>query len=299
MKVLLLGSKGQLGHQLTAEISPVFNLIDFSRKKLDITDHKKVNETISEIDPDIIINAAAYTNVEEAEMQQELAYAINARAVKNIAEISNRLNKWLVHFSTDYVFDGVKHFAYSEKDHPNPVNIYGASKLAGEISITNSNCKHLIFRTSWVIGAHGKNFARTILKLAQKQSSLNVINDQFGVPTSTDLIARVTIDAIKSIENNHSWPIGLYNLAPKGSTNWHEVAKQILEIADWQGLILAATSENLNPIKSSEMKQKAKRPKNSQLKLDKLASKLSFELPDWQTDLHQVTKKIINELSTI
>ena len=225
------------------------------------------------------MNAAAYTAVDKAETYAEYAHAINAKAVQNLAQIAKKERLWLIHYSTDYVFDGSKQSPYIETDLPNPINVYGMSKLAGERTIANTDCQNLIFRTTWIIGKDGHNFAKTILRLASKHDHLKVIKDQIGVSTSPFLIARVTIDAIHSIKQDNAWPKGIYHLAPQGVSSWYEITKTLITYAEQQNVPLSVHASNIQAITTSEYPTAAKRPLNSQLDTQKLSSQLSFKLP--------------------
>ena len=297
MKIMLLGSNGQLGKELDKKISSAFSVFAFPRSKLDITNEQAVYEAVFHIQPDLIINAAAYTAVDKAESDKERAYDVNAYSVARLAQLVNAKKVWLIHYSTDYVFDGTKLGRYSEKDKTNPINIYGASKLAGESAITETNCQHLIFRTSWVIGKDGNNFAKTILRLAMERDYLRVINDQIGVPTSPSLISRITLDAIYAIQINKAWPQGVYHLAPQGITNWFEIAQTLLAHAEKKKLLLQATANDIQAISTSEYLTAARRPMNSLLKTHKLQSQLSFNLPHWRDDFLITSKNICKDLS--
>ena len=293
MNIMLLGSNGQLGKELDHHLSAVGNVYSFSRSKLDITREKAVNEVIQNIRPDIIINAAAYTKVDKAEKDKEKAFAINSVSVSNLAQLAKVNRVWLIHYSTDYVFDGTKSEPYNEKDFMNPINIYGASKLAGEKAITKSNCQHLIFRSSWVVGKDGHNFAKTILRLAINGEHLKIVRDQIGVPTTTSLISKVTVDAILAIQRQSAWPIGIYHLAPKGISDWFEIAQTLLTFAEHLKLPLKITADDVQAITSAQYQTLAKRPLNSLLNTKKLQSKLSFDIPYWKDDFLKMAKYIL------
>lgn len=295
MKILLLGANGQLGKELSRQLPLVGDLTAHTRASLDVTDHKAVLEAVRKIEPNVIVNAAAYTAVDKAEEEQSLAYAINADAVENLAKISRDIGSWLIHYSTDYVFDGRKNGAYLETDIPNPANVYGASKLAGENAIEQTECDHLIFRTTWVIGKDGNNFAKTILRLASDRESLRVISDQCGVPTSPALITRVTIDAVKSIGTSLGWEKGIYNLAPKGVSNWHEIAQTLINFASGRGVELKAKVADIQAIPTSEYPTPAQRPLNSVLNIEKISQHIAFKLPNWKDDFLVVATDIIEE----
>jgi dTDP-4-dehydrorhamnose reductase len=296
MKILLLGSNGQLGRELERQLSSVGSVAAFPRSALDITNHRAVMDAVLAIHPNVIVNAAAYTAVDKAETDVERANAVNAEAVANLAQIAHKERAWLIHYSTDYVFDGSKKSPYTETDKPNPINLYGASKLAGEKAISDTKCQHLIFRTSWVIGKDGNNFAKTIMRLAAEGNSLKVISDQLGVPTSPSLISKITIDAIRAIKQNKAWPRGIYHLAPQGVSSWHEIAKTLIVYAEQQRVRLNTQVECIQAITTAEYPTAAKRPLNSQLDTRKLQSQLSFDLPHWKDDFLAVASEIIGEL---
>ena len=299
MKILLLGSNGQLGKELERQLSAVGSVAAFPRSALDITNHQAVREAVHCVHPDLIVNAAAYTAVDKAETNAKYAHAVNVAAVANLAQIAKEECLWLIHYSTDYVFDGSKQTPYFETDTPNPINVYGASKLAGERAIADVDCKHLIFRTTWVIGKDGHNFAKTIIRLATVHDNFNVINDQLGVPTSPALIVRVTIDAIQAIKKDKAWLQGIYHLTPKGISNWHDIAKTLVVYAEQQHVPLKANAEDIHAISTAENPTAAKRPLNSQRDTHQLRSQLSFELPHWKDDFLAVARDILKELETV
>ena len=299
MKILLIGSNGQLGRELERQLSSVGNVAAFPRSALDITNHRAVRDAVLAIHPNIIVNAAAFTAVDKAETDSERANSVNAEAVANLVQIAQKEGAWLIHYSTDYVFDGSKPTPYIETDAPNPINVYGASKLAGETAIAAADFQHLIFRTSWVIGKDGNNFAKTILRLAAERNSLKVISDQLGAPTSPSLISKITIDAIRAIKQDKAWPQGIYHLAPQGVSSWHEIAKTLIVYAEQQRVQLNTQVENIQAITTAEYPTAAKRPLNSQLDTHKLRAQLSFDLPHWKDDLLAVASDIVKELETV
>ncbi|MDB0064234.1 dTDP-4-dehydrorhamnose reductase [Gammaproteobacteria bacterium] len=295
MKILLLGASGQLGTELNRQLPLIAEIKAYTRSELDITDTQAVIETISSFKPNVIVNAAAYTAVDNAEEEKSLAYAINSDAVAVLAQQAAKQGAWLIHYSTDYIFDGEKTAPYTEMDAPNPINVYGASKLAGEEFIAASNCNHFIFRTTWVIGKDGRNFAKTILRLATQRDSLSVISDQYGVPTSPSLITNVTIDAIRAIKQQKAWPSGAYNLAPLGVSTWYEIAQTLIIMAKENGVPLTISAEDILAITTDEYPTPAKRPLNSQLETQKLSQQLSFHLPHWKDDFSAVAAEVIKE----
>jgi len=299
MKILLLGSNGQLGRELERQLSSVGSVAAFPRSALDITNHRAVTDAVLAIHPNVIVNAAAYTAVDKAETDAERANSVNAEAVANLAQIAQKEAAWLIHYSTDYVFDGNKPTPYIETDAPNPINVYGASKLAGETAIAAADFQHLIFRTSWVIGKDGNNFAKTILRLAAERNFLKVISDQRGAPTSPSLISKITIDVIRAIKEDKAWPQGIYHLAPQGVSSWHEIAKTLIVYAEQQRVRLNTQVADIQAITTAEYPTAAKRPLNSQLDTSKLRAQLSFDLPHWKDDFLAVASDIVKELETV
>lgn len=299
MRILLLGANGQLGKELEFQLPSVANVAAFPRDSLDITNHKAVRDAIRCFRPNIIINAAAYTAVDKAETDVEFAHAVNADAGANLAQIAREHSSWLFYYSTDYVFDGSKKSPYLETDTPNPINVYGASKLAGEREIAAVNDQYLILRTSWVIGKNGNNFAKTILRLAAERDTLKVISDQLGVPTSPSLISEITIDAIRAIKRNKAWPHGIYHLAPQGVSSWYEIAKTLIDYVEQQRVQLKARVGDIQAITTAEYPTAAKRPLNSRLDTNKLRSQLSFDLPHWKDDFLGVARDIVKELENV
>jgi dTDP-4-dehydrorhamnose reductase len=294
MKIVILGSNGQLGQKLKNDLNGKFNLFTFNKKELDITNLNKVSNVIKSISPDIIINTSAYTAVDKAEDEKKLAFEINEMAVRNIAKISKNLDCFLIHYSTDYVFDGKKKSPYAENDTPNPINVYGNSKLKGEKAISEINGKYYILRLSWVIGENSSNFVNKILELSLEKSELKVVNDQIGVPSSTLLISKVTENLIETIYKKKPWPYGIYHLAPKGATNWYEIAKIFLKFAKNKGLLLKTDPDKIIAISSGEFPTKAARPKNSIFNTEKIEKEIKFDLPHWSDDFINISKNILN-----
>ena len=295
MKIILLGSNGQLGSELKNSLEGKYNSIFFSSKELDITNFSLIEKIIDQEKPDILINAAAYTAVDKAESNKIRAFKVNDEAVNIIAQRIKLINSYLIHYSTDYVFDGKKKDKYNEDDTTNPLSIYGKSKLAGENKIVETDCKYFIFRTSWVCGTNGNNFIKTIKNLSLNKKIISVVNDQFGVPTSTKLISKVTESLIRDICNNNSWTSGIYNLVPNGETNWYEMAILISKIA-----VSEFSNENfknlsINKVSSKEYKTEAVRPINSLLSNKKLQLKLNFTFSDCEEDFIPLVRKIFEE----
>ncbi len=279
--------------ELARQLPVVGDVVAYSRSELDICDHGAVRAVVDSVQPLVIVNAAAYTAVDRAEEDEAGAYAANAVAVENLARLADTRDAWLIHYSTDYVFDGTKGGYYLEGDVTNPLNVYGASKLEGERAIARSGCKNLVFRTSWVIGKDGHNFAKTILRLASGRDNLQVVADQLGVPTSPLLIGKVTADAISAIGANSPWDCGIYHLAPHGETTWHEIAQALVQIAGQAGVELSLGPDDISPVPTSGYPTPAVRPLNSRLDTAKLSRVLPFELPAWEDDFSQVVGGII------
>lgn len=296
MKILLLGMDGQVGWELRRALAPLGELICCGRREADLAQPEMLRTLVDRVQPEVIVNAAAYTAVDQAESDEETATRINARAVGELAEHARRLNAWLVHYSTDYVFDGAKAGPYVENDITNPLSVYGKSKLEGERLIVQAAPKHLIFRTSWVYAARGGNFAKTMLRLAKERDALKVIADQYGAPTSAELIADVTALALYRIRSGSdtSGLAGIYHLVAGGYTSWHGYARYVLELAQSEGAVLRAKPEDVQAIPTEAYPLPAARPRNSQLNTAKLASTFQLHLPDWRYHV----KRLIDELAT-
>jgi dTDP-4-dehydrorhamnose reductase len=283
MKILLLGANGQVGTELQRTLLVLGELKSCTRAQANLEDLKGLRSLIQDYQPNVIVNAAAYTAVDRAESDKNQAELINATAVGVMAQEAKNLDAWLVHYSTDYVFDGEKLEAYIESDATNPVNVYGSTKCKGEELITSSGCKHLIFRTSWVYGSHGNNFAGNMIRLFQEKDELSVVSDQIGVPTSSELIADITFACLMQALRKNTDLSGIYHLAPSGNTSWYGFAQYLLEKG--QSIVdgLSSHSVNLNPIPTSQYPTPAQRPKNSLLNTNKISQEFGIFMPMWQT----------------
>lgn len=293
MKILLLGANGQVGQQLQRSLVSIGRVIPCTREQIDLNNMDQLRKLIRNFNPDVIVNAAAYTAVDDADDDIGLAHRINAESVGLMAQEARFLNSWLIHYSTDYVFDGTQTQPYSEAAMPNPLNVYGWTKLQGEELITKSGCNHLIFRTSWVYGTERNNFAKTVLRLASELHEFKIVNDQFGVPTSASLIAEITSQCIRklnSIANLKQEVSGIYNLTPSGCISWYGFACFLVEEAEKHGLPLIAKSKNIIPIPSSEYPTRAKRPKYSLLDNSKIQQEFDLKLPGWK---HHAQKLVL------
>jgi dTDP-4-dehydrorhamnose reductase len=297
MKILLLGKSGQVGWELQRSLSPLGDLISLDRHGAnglcgDLSDLVSLRATIRSVRPDVIVNAAAYTAVDKAEVETELADCVNARASQVMAEEACVLGAWLIHYSTDYVFNGQGADPWVESDVVSPLNHYGISKAAGEQAIIASGCKHLIFRTSWVYGTRGHNFAKTMMKLARERDTLEVIADQIGSPTGADLIADVTALAVRQVMQFPELA-GVYHLAAGGEVSWYGYACFVIDFARVHGENLAV--KTINPIETSDYPTPARRPLNSRLNTQKLRNDFSLHLPDWQSGITRMLRETLNK----
>tara|TARA_Y100001956_G_scaffold66743_1_gene68399 strand:- start:2575 stop:3441 length:867 start_codon:yes stop_codon:yes gene_type:complete len=280
MNILLLGKTGQAGFELHRTLAPLGPITAPSRAELDLTKEQAVADYLEAHNPDLIVNAAAWTAVDAAEQQQTEARRLNAGLPEQLAKYSAEQGAFLVHYSSDYVYPGNGTEPWKETSATGPLSVYGQTKLEGDQAIAQSGCEHLIFRTSWVYSARGNNFMKTMLRLAQSKPALNIVADQIGAPTPARLIAQITAMAIQS-----HIPNGLYHLAPRGETSWHGFAQEIFRQATEQGEQLAMGPDNAHPIPTSDYPTPAKRPLNSRMDLSKLEAALNIQLPDWQSQL--------------
>ncbi len=295
-KILLTGVNGQVGYALKYQLSQ-YDVIALTRDQLDLTNTNNIRQVVRELKPDLIINPAAYTAVDKAESEPELAYAINGTAPQILAEEASKLNASIIHFSTDYVYDGTKKTAYIEVDEVNPVSVYGKSKLLGENAIRSVGLPHLILRTSWVYGTYGKNFLKTILRLAAERDSLKIVADQFGAPTSSHSIAEGVVYLLNVWQDNQENQSGVYHFTNTEYTSWHGFSCEIVteynrlsEVNGWPKL--KANVDDILAISTEEYPTPAARPQNSKLDNTKLKSVFKLELPSWQQGLQQVIQNI-------
>lgn len=295
MKILLTGKNGQLGFELQRALAPLGSIVAVDREECNLADGDAVRDLVRSVAPGLIVNPAAYTAVDKAESEPELAAAINARTPAIFGEEAARLGAWVIHYSTDYVFDGEKTGAYRETDLTRPLNVYGLTKRDGELALQHSCARHLILRTSWVIGAHGQNFAKTMLRLAAERDSLSIVADQFGAPTSAALLADVTAQLVGRAQREglETFPFGLYHAVSAGVTSWHEYACFVVEEALKVGKTLKATPENIRPITTDEYPLPAKRPLNSRLDASLFAATFNLALPDWRSGVGHILQQIL------
>lgn len=296
MKMLVTGTTGQVGWELTRSLMPLGEVIAADRGRGDLSRPETIAPLVRDLRPDVIVNAAAYTAVDKAESEEDLATTVNGTSVGVLAEESRRCGALLVHYSTDYVFDGRKAEPYVENDAPNPINAYGRSKLAGEAAIQAVGCAHIILRTTWIYAARGRNFLRTVLRLAHERDELNIVADQFGAPTTARAIADITAHMVRQAQQTRTAGgtayRDVYHVTADGATNWHEFAKTIVEGARQYGLLDPKRPLRLNPIGTSDYPLPAKRPVNSLLSNQKLRDRFGIAIPAWQRGLQCVLQEV-------
>lgn len=289
MKILLLGSTGQVGRAIVERLPAHWDLVSPKRQELDLAQASSLADFLERCQPQVIVNAAAYTAVDRAESEQDLAFALNARVPQELANYSARRGVRLIHYSTDYVFSGEGDRPWQEEDIPTPVNTYGRSKLEGEQQVLEADRSAIIFRTSWVYSAHGSNFVKTALRLASQQDAMRIVDDQVGAPTSAALIADVSIKAVAA--KNLSG--GIYHLCAAEHTSWHGFASEIIALARERQPGRRWAPDGVHPIKSEEFSTPARRPKNSMLCCDKVDELLDIKRPNWKADLPETISQIL------
>ena len=294
MKILVTGKNGQVGFELSRSLAVLGDVRAVDIADCDLSDSAAIRNLVQGYHPDVIVNPAAYTAVDKAESDRLMAEAINTTAPAVFAEEAQRIGALLVHFSTDYVFDGQKVGAYTEEDVPNPQSVYGASKLAGERAVQAGCERHLILRTSWVVGAHGANFAKTMLRLATEREALSVVADQFGAPTSAALLADVTAHLIRQASlSAQGMPYGLYHAVAGGVTSWHGYACHVIERARAAGKSIRLAPDAIKAITTAEYPTPAKRPANSRMETSKLCQTFGLHLPHWQAGVDHILDQIL------
>ncbi|RWU12944.1 dTDP-4-dehydrorhamnose reductase [Pseudidiomarina gelatinasegens] len=286
MRILVTGVNGQVGFEIVRSLSIYGEILAPVRSELDLTRLEAVNDYLQATQPDVIVNAAAYTAVDKAETEQDLAFRINAELPAELAKYAQRNSAFLVHFSSDYVYPGSGDISWKETDEPAPLSTYGSSKLAGDEAIISSKANAVILRTSWVYSARGNNFMKTMLRLAKERKSLSVVADQVGAPTAARLLAQVATEFVAKRNEIES---GVYHIAPKGETSWHGFANKIFELSRQLGEKLDI--ETVQAISTEEYPTPAKRPLNSRLNTNKIESELGIELPRWQSQLELTLKE--------
>jgi len=289
MKILITGAGGQLGKKLSGISQTSFDIFTFDRQVLDITDFQSVEKLVSDINPDCVINAAAYTAVDKAEAEPEQAFNVNRDGPMNLAKVCSLLDIPLIHISTDYVFSGNKLSPYVETDEVKSINVYGESKWLGEEAVRDNCQKHIILRVSWVFGFYGNNFVKTIQRLAREREELRVVNDQFGAPTSTENISNVLMQIIKQIKISGFCGYGTYHYCDGPATSWFEFANAIVdETKQYEDLLV----KTITPITTKEFPTPAKRQKNSRMDCGKLKNQFGIEQYSWQTALKKMVKDL-------
>ncbi|MGM9428175.1 dTDP-4-dehydrorhamnose reductase [Hydrogenophaga sp. MI9] len=295
MKILLTGRNGQVGFELQRALAPLGQVHAVDSGDCNLADADALRALVRKLQPQVIVNPAAYTAVDRAESDAQQAMAVNAVAPGVLGEEAERLGASVIHYSTDYVFDGSKATPYVESDAPAPLGAYGRSKLDGERALAQSTARHLILRTSWVVGAHGSNFAKTMLRLAAERDELRVVSDQLGAPTSAALIADLTAHLVRQLQRpgTEPFPYGLYHATASGETNWCEYARFVIGYALRTGHALRVTPNEVHPIGSDQYPTAARRPANSRLDTALFRSTFGLELPHWQEGLGHVLQQIL------
>jgi dTDP-4-dehydrorhamnose reductase len=298
MKLLLTGKNGQLGFELQRALAPLGELIAVDATECDLTDTAAIQTLLEREDPAVIVNPAAYTAVDRAESEPELAAAVNTEAPRQFGAWAAATGALVLHYSTDYVFDGTKAGPYVEEDVTAPLGVYGLTKRDGESALRQTRPRHLILRTSWVVGAHGGNFAKTMLRLAAERDSLRVVNDQWGAPTSAALLADLTAHLVRQWaqrdpSSGDAFPYGTYHVANAGETNWYDYARFVLAAAHESGRSLRVTSDQIEAITTADYPTPAARPANSRLDCRRFRNTFGLHLPPWQQSLRHLLAQIL------
>lgn len=291
--ILVTGKNGQVGFELQRSLAALGEVVAVDVDDCDLTNTAAIVALVETVKPNLIVNPAAYTAVDKAETEADLAFAINATAPKVLAAQANLLQIPIIHYSTDYVFDGTKQGWYLEDDPTNPQSIYGKTKWQGEKNVRALCSQHVILRTSWVFGVHGSNFLKTILKLAQERDTLNVIADQFGAPTSASLLAESAALIAKRLLQGEAVKFGTYHLVAGGETTWHGYASKVVALANQLGVRTKVQAKDIKPIPTEAYPLPAPRPKNSKLSTDKIRVAYGIDIPDWSLDVEHVLKQVI------
>jgi dTDP-4-dehydrorhamnose reductase len=297
VKILLLGKNGQVGWELQRALAPLGEVValDFDSPGLlaaDFSRPESLAATVQAVRPQIIVNAAAHTAVDKCESEPDLAHALNAASPAVLAREAKALGAWLMHYSTDYIFDGSGSTPWVEDSPTGPLSVYGATKLDGERAIRASGCQHLILRTSWVYAARGGNFAKTMLKLAKERERLTVIDDQFGAPTGADLLADITAHALRTALHRPDVS-GTYHAVNQGETTWHGYAKHVIEFARSRGQDIRVAPEAIVPVPTSAFPTPARRPANSRMNTHKLRTTFDLSLPTWQAGVDRMLTEVL------
>lgn len=294
-RILLTGKNGQVGFELQRALAPLGEVVAVGTADCDLSDANAIRALMQRVQPQLVVNPAAYTAVDKAESDADKARAVNAVAPGVLGEEASRLGASVIHYSTDYVYDGSKDGLYTESDPVSPQSVYGQTKLDGERALQAATPRHVILRTSWVVGAHGGNFAKTMLRLAGDRDELKVVADQFGAPTSASLIADVTAHIARQIlrDGADGFLFGVYHLAAAGETSWHAYAQYVIGEAIGVGKALKATPDRVLPIPASSYPTPARRPQNSRLDTHKLRQTFGLHLPHWQEGVKHILQQIL------
>jgi dTDP-4-dehydrorhamnose reductase len=294
VKILLTGASGQLGFELRRALAPLGEVLAVDHVDCDLADAAAIGALLARVAPDLIVNPAAHTAVDRAESEPALARAINAEAPRVLGEWAAARRVPVIHYSTDYVFDGAKAGAYLETDPTNPQGVYGLTKRDGETALIAANLRHLVLRTSWVVGAHGANFAKTMLRLAAERDELRVVADQWGAPTSAALLADCTAHLVRRWQQDADvFPWGLYHLVAGGETNWCDYARFVIGRAIEAGRPLRATPERVRAIATADYPTPARRPANSRLDTTRFRETFGLRLPDWREGVGHILEQIL------
>jgi len=286
MKILVTGCNGQVGFLLTKALKDKVELLALTRQELDITNEALVNKTINDFKPNVVINAAAYTAVDKAENEEELAFAINSNGPEYLAKAASKVNASIIHISTDYVFEGNKSGQYLETDPVNPQGVYGKSKLAGEVAVSKNCRKHIILRTAWIFGEHGNNFVKTMLKLGKERDTLSIVSDQFGGPTYAGDIAKAIIEIVNKIDTCEEIQWGVYHYSGIPHVSWYEFAENIFAKAQQKEVL--KNTPKLTAISTEEFPTPAKRPKNSKLNCQAIEKEFGIMPSNWKEELNNI-----------
>ncbi|MDX9969155.1 MAG: dTDP-4-dehydrorhamnose reductase [Hydrogenophaga sp.] len=295
MSILLIGKNGQVGFELQRSLAPLGPVVALGSAECNLSQPESIRQAVRRHRPTIIVNAGAYTAVDRAETERDLAFAINGTAPGILGAEASAIGALVVHYSTDYVFDGHGTRPYRETDPTAPQSAYGRSKLEGEVQLAAATPRHLILRTSWVVGVHGTNFAKTMLRLAAERDELHVVDDQIGAPTSASLIADCTAHMIRPFlgHERQAFPSGIYHLAAGGETSWHGYARHIIARARQAGQPLRVSPDRVIPIRSTDYPTQARRPHNSRLDTTRLREAFGLTLPDWREGLDHILQQIL------
>ncbi|MDB5790399.1 MAG: dTDP-4-dehydrorhamnose reductase [Massilia sp.] len=293
MKILLTGKDGQVGFELQRALAPLGSVAAVGRASCDLANEPALRALVREVRPDVIVNAAAYTAVDQAESDQAMAFAINSAAPRILGEEAARAGALVLHFSTDYVFNGEQDRPYTERDRPDPRNVYGLSKYQGELALAEACARHLILRTSWVLGVHGRNFARTMLRLGRERDALGVVADQHGAPTSAALLADLCAHLLRQYGQRQDFPFGTYHVAASGTTTWYDYARFVLGAAGAAGKPLNAGADAVRALETQAYPTPARRPRSSRLDTALFCTTFGLRLPPWEEGVQHVLQQIL------